>query len=100
MPHAFTEDQLIEQPAVELFGKLHWDTVSAREEIFGSDGTLERETSAEVLLLSRLRSALELLNPKLSAAALSAAVDEISRDRSRKPRHIHALERRSASERP
>ncbi len=80
--HTYNEDQLIEQPAVELFQELKWNTISAREEIFGPNGTLSRETSAEVLLLARLRSALEKLNPKLSPAAISAAVDEMSRDRS------------------
>ena len=80
--HSYSEDQLIEQPAVELFRTLQWSAISAREEIFGSDGTLKRETSAEVLLLNRLHSALEQLNPKLAPTAVSAAVDEISRDRS------------------
>jgi type I restriction enzyme R subunit len=65
-----------------MFEALGWDALSAREEIFGPEGTLKRETSAEVLLLNRLSTALEQLNPKLSAAGISAAVDEISRDRS------------------
>lgn len=28
-PHAWTEDQLIEQPAIGLFGELGWQTLSA-----------------------------------------------------------------------
>jgi type I restriction enzyme, R subunit len=80
--HTYTEDQLIEQPAVELFQELKWNTLSAREEIFGPTGTLSRETTAEVLLLVRLRTALGQLNPNLSPIAIAAAVDEISRDRS------------------
>jgi len=28
MPHAYTEDQLVEQPAVGLFAELDWTTVS------------------------------------------------------------------------
>ena len=32
MPHAYTEDQLVEQPAIVLFVKLGWQTVSAMEE--------------------------------------------------------------------
>lgn len=82
MPHAYTEDQLVEQPAIRLFAELGWQTLSASEETFGADGTLKRETSAEVLLLDRLRTALEQLNPKLPPAAIAAAVDGISRDRS------------------
>jgi type I restriction enzyme R subunit len=80
--HDYTEDLLIEQPAVDLFGKLDWETVSALHETFGVDGTLERETSGEVVLLTRLRRALERLNPNLPADAISAAVDQLTRDRS------------------
>ena len=29
MAHAYTEDQLVEQPATELFAELGWTTVSA-----------------------------------------------------------------------
>ena len=82
MPHAYTEDQLVKQPAIGLFAELGWQTVSAREEIFGVSGTLGRETSGEVVLLPRLRTALERLNPALPAEAISAALDELSRDRS------------------
>ena len=82
MPHAYTEDQLVEQPAVALFAELGWETVSAREEVFGADGTLGRETSGEVVLVGRLRAALERLNPALPPEAIAAAVDELTRDRS------------------
>jgi type I restriction enzyme R subunit len=82
MPHAYTEDQLVEQPAIELFRKLGWKTASAFEELFGPDGTFQRETSAEVVLLARLRAALQQLNPRLQAEAISAAVNQLTRDRS------------------
>ncbi len=84
-PHAFTEDQLVEQPAVALFGELGWITVSGSDEVFGAKGTLQRETKSDVVLVSRLRAALERLNPGLPAEAISAAVDELSRDRSAMP---------------
>ena len=61
--HAYTEDQLVEQPAIGLFAELGWTTVSAWEESFGATGTLLRETKGEVVLVSRLRAALERLNP-------------------------------------
>ena len=61
--HAYTEDLLVEQPAIRLFAELRWQTVSAMEEVFGQSGTLGRETPGEVLLVSRLRAALERLNP-------------------------------------
>jgi type I restriction enzyme R subunit len=42
MPHVYTEDQLVEQPAIGLFAELGWQTVSALEETFGATGTLLR----------------------------------------------------------
>ncbi len=80
--HAYTEDQLVEQPAIGLFAEMGWTTVSASEEIFGATGTLLRETKGEVVLVSRLRAALERLNPALPPEAITAAVDELIRDRS------------------
>ena len=38
--HAYTEDQLVEQPAIGLFAAMGWQTVSAMEEKFGAGGTL------------------------------------------------------------
>jgi len=78
---AYTEDQLVEQPAIGLFAELGWQTVSAMEEKFGKDGTLGRETSGEVVLVARLRTALKRLNPKLPAEAITTAVDELTRER-------------------
>ncbi len=80
--HAYTEDQLVEQPAIGLFSELGWTTVSAMEEILGPDGTLGRETKGEVVLVSRLRAALIKLNPSLPETAIANAMDELIRDRS------------------
>lgn len=80
--HDYTEDQLVEQPAIELFAGLGWQTVRAQDEVFGPSGTLGRETSGEVVLLTRLHAALTRLNPKLPPAAITTAVEELTRDRS------------------
>ena len=45
--HAYSEYQLVEQPAIGLFAALGWQTVSALEETFGAGGTLGRETRGE-----------------------------------------------------
>jgi type I restriction enzyme R subunit len=82
MPHPYTEDQLVEQPAIALFAELGWTTLSALEETFGATGTLLREAKGEVVLVGRLRAALERLNPALPPEAITAAVDELTRDRS------------------
>ncbi len=81
-PHAYTEDQLVEQPAIGLFGALGWQTVSALDETFGATGILGRETKGEVVLVARLRSALTSLNPALPPEAINTAIDELTRDRS------------------
>ena len=81
-PHAYTEDQLVEQPAIGLFATLGWQTVSAMEETLGVGGTLGRETKGEVVLIERLRESLTKLNAKLPVETIEAAIDEIGRDRS------------------
>jgi type I restriction enzyme R subunit len=80
--HPFTEDHLVERPAIRLFSELGWETVSAMEETFGPKGTLGRETPGEAVLLSRLRAALERLNPALPPEAITTAIDALTRDRS------------------
>lgn len=80
--HAYSEDQLVEQPAIGLFATLGWQTVSALEETFGAGGTLGRETKGEVVLTDRLRAALTTLNAGLPAEAIQTAIDELARDRS------------------
>ena len=82
MPHAYTEDQLVEQPAIGLFAELDWQTVSAMEEIFGPAGTLGRETKGQVVLLDRLRTALGKFNTSLPPEAINTAIDELTHDRS------------------
>ena len=81
-PHAYSEDQLVEQPAIGLFGELSWQTVSALDETFGAGGLLGRETRGEVVLVERLRAALGKFNPTLPPEAIANAVDELTRDRS------------------
>ncbi len=93
-PSDYTEELLVEQPAIELFSELGWSTISALDESFGSaepspqpsasgrGGWLGRETKSEVVLVPKLRSALERLNPVLPADAINSAVDELVRDRS------------------
>jgi type I restriction enzyme, R subunit len=81
-PHPYTEDQLVEQPAIGLLAQLGWQTVSAMEETFGPGGTLGRETKGEVVLVERLRAALAKLNDGLPPEAIQTAIDELARDRS------------------
>ncbi|MCD4778611.1 MAG: type I restriction endonuclease subunit R, partial [Desulfobacterales bacterium] len=71
-----------EQPAIALFAGLGWETENCFYEKFGENSTHGRETSSEVVLLPRLRSALERLNPALPKEAIELAIEELVRDRS------------------
>ena len=62
-PHPYTEDQLVEQPAIALLAELGWTTVNGLDEVLGLEGTFGRETKSEVVLGAQLRAALVRLNP-------------------------------------
>ena len=81
MPHANTEDQLVEQPAIQLFEALGWEVVSASDEAMGPTGTLGRETTAEVVLVPRLRTALKRLNPTAPPEVIALAIESLTRNR-------------------
>jgi len=81
MTNSYSEDILVEQPAIALFETLGWDTANCYHEIYGAAGTLSRAHSGEVVLTSRLLPALERLNSTLPAEALTLAIADLSRDR-------------------
>ncbi len=77
--HGYTEDQLVEQPAIGLFAELGWQVTGPAPTagVAGEPrdaGLLGRETKGEVVLVPRLRAALEKLNPTLPPEAITAAV--------------------------
>lgn len=78
----YSEDILIERPAVALFAELGWEAVACFDEFArGGRSKLGREHKGEVVLLPRLRAALARLNPALPADAIEQAVAEVTRDR-------------------
>ena len=87
----YTEDALVEQPAIQLFSELNWETATCWDEVFGSvtDESLQtkplffgRETRNDVVLFARLKAALLRLNPQINSLVIQEAIDEIARDRS------------------
>ena len=82
-PTGYTEDALVEQPAIALLAELGWETVNAYHEFDHGDSTLSRETKAEVILTARLRQALQQLNPDMPPGVFGQAIEELTRDRSR-----------------
>ncbi|BCB07909.1 DEAD/DEAH box helicase [Vreelandella venusta] len=81
--YAYSEDALVEQPAIELFADLGWDTANLYGEWSGSLSSEGRQTQQDVVLVSRLRLALKKLNPELPKDALEKAIEELTRDRSK-----------------
>lgn len=80
----YSEDVLIEQPALDLLEALEWKVFPAMREFDVPTGSpIGRETMGDVVLVGRLRAALEKLNPDVSSEALSLAIEELCRDRSR-----------------
>jgi len=91
----YSEDALIARPAIALFAELGCEVVSAFCE-FDRPGPataglkpttvgpspLGREARSEVVLVQRLRAALERLNPGLPEEAIEQAIAELVRDRS------------------
>src|SRR6266700_5886807 len=80
--HEYSEDILIEQPTIDLFADLGYETAYTFHEKLGKNGTLGRETDNEVVLVPRLRAALQRLNPDLPHEAIELAIEELTHDRS------------------
>jgi type I restriction enzyme R subunit len=80
--HDYSEDTLIEQPAIALFESLGWETGNLYSEWTGSYSTEGRQTQHDVVLGDRLRAALSELNPDLPQEAFDQVVEELTRDRS------------------
>ena len=77
----YTEDHLVEQPAIQLMQhELGWDVVNCYDEWSGGVNNQGRDGKREVVLVSRLQSALQRLNPDLPVEAIEGAVEEICRD--------------------
>ena len=70
----YSEDALVEQPAIKLLKELGWETVRNQD--------LNRETQSDSILTARLRPALKRLNPEATLEAMDQAIAEITRDRS------------------
>lgn len=83
MAAGYGELRLVEQPAIALLESLGWTHADLYAERLGVDGTEGRESESQVVLVRRLRGALERLNPGLPADAYDQAIEEIARDRSK-----------------
>ena len=81
MQNPYSEDQLVEQPAIALLAGMGWETLDCYGEFDQGISPLVRENKGEVVLITRLRAALARLNPDASNAAVNAAMEELTRSR-------------------
>jgi type I restriction enzyme R subunit len=80
-PQDYTEDHLVEQPALEILTALGWQTINARDEVLGPEGTLGRDNKAEVVLWTQLIGALQRLNQTVPPESLQVAAELLQRHR-------------------
>lgn len=74
---------MFEQPALALLAELGWQIACGLDETFAhGGGSLGRRDRSEVVLLPRLRAALQRLNLDQPPDEIGAAIKEISRNRS------------------
>lgn len=83
LAYEYSEDALVEQPAIDLFHSLGWKTGNLYGEWAGGASSEGRQTQQDVVLESRLREALAELNPGLPSDALEKAIEELTRDRTK-----------------
>tara|TARA_R110000822_G_scaffold60287_2_gene150153 strand:- start:7679 stop:10858 length:3180 start_codon:yes stop_codon:yes gene_type:complete len=79
---SYTEDALVEKPAINLYSEIGWQTLDCYSETFGEDSLLGRDNRSEVVLIRELREALIQINPGCTANEINLAIDELNRDRS------------------
>ena len=85
MPSSYSEDASVEQPAIDIFKNINWDTLNAYQEELASNessGTLSRSTRNEVVLAKHLKEKIREFNPKLPKEQVDEVIKELSKDRS------------------
>ncbi len=82
-PVGYTEDSLVEKPAIDEFAALGWAVMDCYNEFEVPGGSpLGREEKGDVILVSHLLPALQQLNPDLPAEALQEAIESLTEGRS------------------
>jgi type I restriction enzyme, R subunit len=85
MSQPYSEDQLIEQPCMDIFQELTWEVANVYDgETFGASGTLGRDSEADVILKTRFYNAIKNLNPNLPQQAYDLAYEAINSDEAAK----------------
>ncbi len=78
----YSEDQLIEQPAINLLKEIGWETLNCQNEFEQTEESpLGRQTRSEVVLTARLETALKRFNPTATDNTIAKAVEELTQSR-------------------
>jgi Type I restriction enzyme R protein N terminus (HSDR_N) len=77
----FSESDLVEKPAINLFAELGWQTANLWSEFRAATSPEGRHSKREAFLPNRVRSALGKLNPDLTETALDEAYSALTRSR-------------------
>ena len=78
----YSEDQLIEQPAINLLKEIGWETLNCYSEFEQTEESpLGRQTKSEVVLTARLETALKRFNPTATDDAITKAIEELTQSR-------------------
>lgn len=80
MSRTFSEDAIVEQPAMDILSQdLAWEVANVFEgETFGASGTIGRDSQADVLLKHRFLNAVQSINPDLPEIAFTKAFEVIN----------------------
>ncbi|MEM7430686.1 MAG: type I restriction endonuclease subunit R [Pseudomonadota bacterium] len=81
-PHGYSEDASVEQPSLELLSTLGWDTANLYQEWASGSSSEGRQSEHDVVLVPRLTTALERLNPNVPQEGIEKAVEAVTTDRS------------------
>ena len=95
MPSEYSEDNLVEQTAIDLFfHRLGWDTLLAyNKESFGEGSTLGRLNKKEVVLKKIFFEKIKQFNPGLPQKAYEEAYEKITEESSTKSLAEHNAEK-------
>ena len=78
----YSEDQLIEQPAISLLEDIGWETLNCFSEFEQTEESpLGRKTKSEVVLTARLETALKRFNPTATDDVITKAIEELTQSR-------------------
>ncbi|MYF98268.1 hypothetical protein F4212_03910 [Candidatus Poribacteria bacterium] len=82
MQNPYSEDQLVEQPAITLLENMGWHHQNCLNEFqYRAENITGRKTKFEFILTERLRATLERLNPNATQDAITAAIEELTQSR-------------------